>query len=70
MLLLLKRDNITRFSTLVFSLNSTLGSTDSWANAGLNVDSNFLLDNVKLKILFYCHEAGKIIYSKADFWID
>jgi hypothetical protein len=36
----------------------------------LNVDSNFLLDNVKLKILFYCHEAGKIIYSKADFWID
>jgi hypothetical protein len=54
------------------SLNGTPGSPDSWAKAVLNIDSNsrsnsnrfFLFDNAKLKVLFYCHGAGKITYDR------
>jgi hypothetical protein len=48
----------------IFSLNGTPGFPDSWAKAVLNIDSNSQRNSIrffaKLKILFYCHEEGKI----------
>jgi hypothetical protein len=66
------------FRPLVFSVKRYPRVPDSWAKAVLNIDSNswrnsirfdyenrlLVLDNVKLKILFYCHEPGKITYGR------
>jgi hypothetical protein len=52
--------NVNHQNSWCFPLNGTAGCPDSGAKAVLNIDWNwrrnpiFLLDNTKLKILFYC----------------
>jgi hypothetical protein len=68
----LKGQSHESFDPKFLSLNGTPGSPDSWDKTVLNIDSNlrsnsirfFLLDNAKLKILFYCHGVGKITYYR------